>query len=409
MADSIKVTAIQYETYPYPPRDPKDEARRLITGSPSHLAEIQHYGFAGRLPQGRPFRALIAGGGTGDALVMLTQQLVNARIPAEITYLDLSRQSRSIAEARLKARNLKSVQFVTGSLLDAPNLAPGPWDYIDCCGVLHHLPNPDQGLHILASILAPNGVIGLMLYGELGRTGVYPLQRSLRLLTKDLPAKVKIEFTKRLLENLPETNWIKRNPFLGDHLLGEDAALYDLLLHGQDRAYRVPEIITLLDSAKLAIAAWIEPAKYDPATWVTSPDILAQIDSLKPEDRAALAEDLSGTMKSHVFYAVSKARAGQTVATLQSESMVPVLRDVDSAALARTLAKGGPLKVHVDGHRIERPIPAEVAEIVAIIDGHRSLDELAKMVTPLSQPFATRFQALYQLLNPLNLLLLKQA
>ena len=34
--------AAQYEAYPYPKRDPRDEAKRLIIGSPSHLREIDH-------------------------------------------------------------------------------------------------------------------------------------------------------------------------------------------------------------------------------------------------------------------------------------------------------------------------------------------------------------------------------
>ena len=38
----------QYEAYPYPVRDPADEARRLITGSPSHIDELNHYVFGGR-------------------------------------------------------------------------------------------------------------------------------------------------------------------------------------------------------------------------------------------------------------------------------------------------------------------------------------------------------------------------
>ncbi|MDA1324799.1 MAG: methyltransferase, partial [Proteobacteria bacterium] len=54
---------LQYEAYPYPPRDPSDEETRLITGSPSHIAEINHYLFAGRRDFSKPFRALIAGGG----------------------------------------------------------------------------------------------------------------------------------------------------------------------------------------------------------------------------------------------------------------------------------------------------------------------------------------------------------
>ena len=37
--------AAQYETYPYPRRDPRDEAKRLIVGSPGHLREVDHWVF----------------------------------------------------------------------------------------------------------------------------------------------------------------------------------------------------------------------------------------------------------------------------------------------------------------------------------------------------------------------------
>ncbi len=58
----------------------------------------------------------------------------------------------------------------------------GPFDYIDCCGVLHHLPDPAAGLRALLSVLAPGGGLGLMVYAPHGRTGVYMLQDALRLL-----------------------------------------------------------------------------------------------------------------------------------------------------------------------------------------------------------------------------------
>ena len=32
----------QYEALPYPARDPRDEAKRLIVGSPSQTIEIDH-------------------------------------------------------------------------------------------------------------------------------------------------------------------------------------------------------------------------------------------------------------------------------------------------------------------------------------------------------------------------------
>src|SRR6201985_2296464 len=155
----------QYEALPYPPRAPREEAVRLITGTPSHLLEVNHYLFAGRLNFNRPFRALVAGGGTGDACIMLAQQLADRRCPAEVVYLDLSSASRQVCEARAKARGLRNVQFLTGSLLDLPTMNIGQFDYIDCTGVLHHLTDPTAGMQALSSVLLPEGGVGVMLYG----------------------------------------------------------------------------------------------------------------------------------------------------------------------------------------------------------------------------------------------------
>ena len=58
--------AAQYEAYPYPQRDPRDEAKRLIVGSPGHLREIDYWVFGAARPASPPLHALIAGGGTGD-------------------------------------------------------------------------------------------------------------------------------------------------------------------------------------------------------------------------------------------------------------------------------------------------------------------------------------------------------
>ncbi len=267
-ADGEAALRAQYEDYPYPPRDPADERRRLIVGSPSHRLEIDHYCFGGGRDWTASFRALVAGGGTGDALIMLAQQLKDAGTPYELTYLDLSRASRAVAEERARIRGFDQIRFVTGSLLDLAELAPGPYDYIDCCGVLHHLPDPVAGLKALAAQLAPGGGMGLMLYGALGRTGVYPLQDALRALGRGQPPSEQVALARRMLAHLPSTNWFLKNPFVGDHQRVGDAALYDLLLHSQDRAYTVPEVVGLLDAAHLAPTGFVEPIRYDPVVYL---------------------------------------------------------------------------------------------------------------------------------------------
>src|SRR5476651_1482420 len=92
--------AAQYEAYPYPHRDPRDEAKRLIIGSPGHLREIDHWVFGASRPASRPLRALIAGGGSGDATIMLATQLASSGRPGTVTWLDRSAAALKIAQAR---------------------------------------------------------------------------------------------------------------------------------------------------------------------------------------------------------------------------------------------------------------------------------------------------------------------
>ena len=363
----------QYEAYPYPERDPAEEAKRLIEGSPSHPVEIDHFLFAGRRDWSQPFRALVAGGGTGDGLIMLAQKLADIGAPAEITYLDLSEASRAVAEARAAARGLSSIRFLTGDLLEAPGL--GPFDYIDCCGVLHHLPDPDAGFRALAEAIAPGGGIGLMVYAPLGRTGVYPMQAAFgRLLGGDEPEE-KVRLARAVLEALPETNWLRKNELVGDHRVS-DAGLYDLLLHARDRPYAVTELAEALERAGLALVSFLEPARYDPLRYLPdSPEIAERVAALAPLERAALAEQLSGNLKTHVVYA---ARPGETAqARPASPEDVPHLRRVAPSALSRHVAQKGAVPVKTGGLTYMMEIPRSAAPLIAWIDGDRGLGEIA--------------------------------
>src|SRR3954447_14332903 len=215
----------QYEAYPYPKRDPKDEAKRLIIGSPSHLREIDHWVFGAARPSSTPLRALVAGGGTGDGAIMLAQHLAREDRPGRVTYLDRSAAAHQVARARARARGLE-LDWVSLSLLELPGSGLGPFDYIDCCGVLHHLPDPAAGVRALLSVLAPGGGLGLMVYAPHGRTGVYMLQDALRLLAPEHePPPARLDVARRVMKHLPDTAWLRANRYFGDHVDGGDAGL----------------------------------------------------------------------------------------------------------------------------------------------------------------------------------------
>lgn len=406
---SIDDLRAQYEVYPYPARAPADEAKRLITGSPSHLDEITHCVFGGRLPSDRPLRVLVAGGGTGDGTIMLAQQLADAersgRIPpARITYVDLSDASRAIAQARADARGLTNIRFQRGSLLELEEVTAqdGPFDYIDCCGVLHHLPDPSAGLRSLAAALAPGGGIGLMVYAPYGRTGVYPMQAALRTMTDGLPPAERVALARRLIQTLPASNWLLNNPFVSDHRQA-DANLYDLLLHSCDRPYTVTELAELADSAGLAVGTLIDPIRYEPSTWARDPRLLKRLDGLSRLERAAWAEQICGSMTKHIAYLLRPADLAGAVAPFDGPEVIPVLRDLDGAAVAKGLPPGGSLEVEVLGSVLPLPLPRLAGPILSRIDGTATLAEIHAAIAPKTGAnwdlFFQQAKALFEALN----------
>lgn len=357
----------QYDAYPYPARDPADEKKRLLHGSPSFPTEIDHFLFAGQRDWSKPLRALIAGGGTGDALIQLAQTLTSAGKPYEITYVDLSASARKIAEDRARVRGLDGIRFITGSLLDAPEF--GRFDYIDCCGVLHHLPDPDVGFSALRQALAEDGGIGMMVYAPYGRSGVYPLQEGFNALFAGLAPKDKLAAARTVFDRIPDDHPFRRNRLLGDHK-DSDAGFYDLLLHSQDRAYGVADLVGALGRGGLELVSFVHPALYDLSRLCDIPD------GMDAHRAMAVAEKLRGTMKVHVCYA-AHAGSGKTPANGRKMTAIPHLSGIAAAQLAQGIAKGARPKLTIAGERITLSLARETAPLIGAINGRRSLAQIA--------------------------------
>ena len=342
----------QYEALPFPPRRAADERTRTrpIHSSLASLAEIAHFSFGGRFrrrfcgPELPPFRVLIAGGGTGDATVQIAQELSDlhsdqpgcAYNRSEIVHLDLSAASVRLTSARLHERGLlrgdsagvraadrdsgPSVRLIAASLLSLPKLRLGgaKFDYINLCGVLHHLPDPPAALTMLRRhALAPGGAIGLMVYGLLGRRGVYETQAMLRLLHASgntsgvtgmprvdvmagmehdegaraaeapeirersasvlsfapaWPIGARVADAVELLASLPDAATLRRNTpvWRSDEvqLRMGDAGVFDLLLHSTDRPYTRRELVATVRSAGLRVNGWLQAGLYEPRYWL---------------------------------------------------------------------------------------------------------------------------------------------
>ena len=401
--------AQQYEAYPYPRREPRDEAKRLIIGSPGHLREIDYWVFGARRPASRPLRALFAGGGTGDGTIMLAQQMAREGRAGDVTWLDRSAAALKIAQARAAARGLANIVWEQRSLLELPGSGLGPFDYIDCCGVLHHLPDPAAGVRALLSVLAPGGGLGLMVYAPHGRTGVYMVQDALRLLApSDEAPAARLDVAKRVMRHLPETAWLRRNGFLDDHVNGGDAGLYDVLLNPRDRAFSVRELDALLAAEGLAVTCWVEPTRYDPVSLLPDPRLRARAAALDPIDRAALAEALVGNISAHIVYC---RRRDEPVdrADCMAPAAVPVLREPAGAELADGIRPDGTLTMVFDGLQRPLALPAQAAAILRLVDGRRTVGEIAAVLAERgtgAEAFERAWRATFAALQGVNRLLL---
>lgn len=367
----------QYEAFPYPERDPKDEKKRLIIGSPSHPLEMDHFLWSGQRDWSKPIKILVAGGGTGDALIQLAQTLTNARRKYEIIYVDLSTASRAVAEKRAKVRGLKRIEFVTGSLLDVPSM--GEFDYIDCCGVLHHLPEPQEGFNALSNALGPGGGIGLMVYAPYGRSGVYPLQEAFNTLYGGESPETRLKAATQVFQRLPAGHQFKTNPHLNDHKTGP-AGFYDLLLHSIDRPFTINELSDVLEVSDLEMTGTPHALQYDLSRFIGAiPDGLSAVDQM------ALAEKLDGTIKHHVIYARRKGSCAEGQAT-GHPSDVPHLRGIKPAQLAGQVQSKQEISLTLFGTPFRIPIPKEAAPIIAAMDGRTDVAGLEKKSDPILWP-----------------------
>ena len=279
----------------------------------------------------------------------------------------------------------------------------GPFDYIDCCGVLHHLDDPAAGLRALAAALAPGGGIGIMVYAPHGRTGVYPMQEALRGMTDGLPPAEKVALARRLIQALPPTNWLLNNPHIGDHRLA-DANLYDLLLHSCDRPYSVPQLAELAESAGLAVATLIDPLRYEPSLWIKDARVLKRLEGMGPLERAAWTERITGAFTKHIAYLLRPADlAGARIAP-DAPEVVPVLRDLDGAGRGpKSVPPGGSLEFDLMGSVVALPLPRLAGPILARIDGKTSLGALHAAIEPTAKvswdQFLAQFRQLFDALG----------
>lgn len=385
----LKNVRAQYELYPYPSRNPEDERHRLVRTWLGSLDAINHFCFMGKRNFSQGFRALVAGGGTGDATIYLAEQLKNT--DSEVVHLDFSEASMSIAKERARIRGLRNITWVNDSILELPRLSIGLFDYINCVGVLHHLEDPKMGLASLKSVLSPGGAAGIMVYGKYGREGVYQMQKIMRLVNQSVTsAKDKIILTRAMLKSLPAGRLTQDLKSWETEYNGGDAAVYDLFLHEQDQAFTVEGIYDLVEGQGLNIIDFVGlrtfgDAFYRPETFIRDPELLARIKTLSMKKQQEVAELIGGCIGVHSFFAAERSDVKCDPGDL---SLVPIINGILDGktsyfklnSIAKSSHPGETITLFKDeDSSISLAMtPAKMA-FLGLIDGHRTTGQILEM------------------------------
>lgn len=299
-------TAVQrlYNTYPFPPEPLLDEPPPGYNWRWHWQAA---YNFCtGCKPPRENIRILDAGCGTGVG----TEYLIALNPQAEVVGVDLSEKALEIAQERsLRSGVIKAhqapVNFYHLNLEQADRLE-GEFDFINCVGVLHHLPNPIQGIQALAKKLAPGGIFHIFVYAELGRWEIQLMQQAIALLQGDKKGDYGdgVQVGRQIFASLPENNPIlkqdKERWSLENH---RDASFADMYVHPQETDYNINTLFALIEASGLEFIGFSNPLYWQLDRLLgKAPELVARAKNLAQKEQYRLIELLDPTLTHYEFF-----------------------------------------------------------------------------------------------------------
>ena len=380
-----------YERMPYPAPVANLDRERELYANPARRRAHFHLTWPAERPDAH-LEILVAGCGTSQAARYALREP-----DAQIVAIDVSETSLRHTRDLERKHQLKNLELHRLPIERVQEIRR-TFDLVVCTGVLHHLPDPDEGLRALRNVLKPGGAMRVMVYAPYGRAGVYMIQEYCRLLgvkaspndLRDLGA---------VLGALPVDH-----PIAGVLRHAKDFrrpdAMADALLHPQDRAYSVPELYAWLDRCGMCFGRWIEQAPYLAQCGLVAPSPhAARLAALAPRLQHAAVELFRGTMVSHSFiaYRDDRPESAQPI-TFTGEGWrdyIPIV--LPWTVCVRERLPTGSVAVLINrSHTFTDlicPIDAFEDRLLGAIDGKRTVREILQLAARggENEPRATRF------------------
>ncbi len=370
----------QYETLPFPARDPEGERYVLYVTPPDILAKVNQYCFGGsaRFRQ-RPARA-------GRRLRHRRQRHVARRAVARHAVGD--RRTRSFhgehRDCRSARDGARALECSLRQRLAARGAAARPWHVR-----LHHL-SRRAASSARSGCRAARARSRARAGWRHGADGLWPARPRAYLCDAGIAARHDRRYRRSRAEARHRARRaapICRRPIRSglregwDNIqagyLKDDTNLWDTLLHEQDRAYTASGVRDFLAGAGLHLQAFgtykAAPAtcalQYDLDLYVSDPAERARLANLPQAQREDMAETLDGSLALHTFYATRAPSAA--LDPTAPEAILSVMSEFGDRALARARdTRLRPLPIVLRNGRSITYAPSPQAQrFLAAIDG----------------------------------------
>ncbi len=227
---------MHYEKYVYPEFPLLSSVRRCDTYALSLDALWARFN-GNRLPASNK-RILLAGSGSFSPYPTAV-----ANRDAQITALDLSGANLRRARLHTLIHRCFNVDFVEGDIMEAHKiLGKSRFQFIDCYGVLHHIPDAVSALKSIHSLLTEGAFLRVMVYSKCARKPVESIRKSLKILHIDELKKLKVLYKRS------KKGSRFRNCLDSTYESKFDSGLADLFLHPYAKTYTINGLLELLDA-----------------------------------------------------------------------------------------------------------------------------------------------------------------
>jgi 2-polyprenyl-3-methyl-5-hydroxy-6-metoxy-1,4-benzoquinol methylase len=222
-----------------------------------------------RLPQ-KERKILLAGCGSFSPYPAAV-----ANPEAQITALDLSEANLRRATLHSWIHGYFNVNFIRGDITQTAGsdfLKDQRFHFIDCYGVLHHIPDVITALNALHSWLNPAGFMRIMVYSQSARRSAQSIRTAMRMLGVHTLRELK-----QLCRNAP-TGSRFRDYLDATPEADFDSGLADLFLHPYAKTYTLEALLKILE------ITGFEPLQF--IHWGALPEITSEIARLKKLEKS---------------------------------------------------------------------------------------------------------------------------